>query len=356
MKTIIKAVLIVLFWVSVAFTLLFSPHLSKLFGRKKSINVFMWSEVVDPQLFKKFEKETGISVNVSYYEGNEELLVKLLATEGRGYDLIVPSDYIVGFLIKHGLLKKLDKTKLDFISRLNPVFLGHYYDPNNDYSIPSEWYVLGLGFSRKFFPQGIPEASWDLIFNPEKLSGTIVLLNDSRELITLALWHRYGKVLSPSPEEVEMAKAMLKKQKKYVEAYSDFRGDFFLSSGNCSLAILPNSFAWRTASQNSDIVFKIPREGTFISIENYVIPAVSKKADSVYKLMNFLFRYEHQKHNFETQVLLSTCLDADYMFEEPFLKESVEYVHPESDKRPILFENVLTDSQVDEIWMAVKGE
>jgi len=356
MKKLFKSIFVVIFWVFVAFALLFSPRFFKIFGQRKAINVFMWSGVVDPCLFAKFEKETGIGVNVSYYDGNEELLVKLLATGGRGYDLVVPSDYIVAFLIKNNLLKKIDKTKLDFFDKLNPTLIGLDYDPKNDYSIPSEWYILGIGFNRSLFPKGLPEASWDLLFDPLKIPQNIVVINDSRELITLALWHKYGKIKPLTTPELKEIKKILINQKKHIEAYSDFRGDFLLESGNCSLAILPSSYAWRTAAEDSNIVFKIPKEGTFISIENYVIPALSKRADLVYEFINFLFRPEHQKHNFENQILLSTRMDADYMFNEPFLKESLEYVNPQSDKRPILFHNVLTDSQVNEIWMAVKGK
>ena len=357
-KKIIKNTGIVIFWVAFALAVLFSPRIFKRFRRKNSINILLWSAIIDPKLFDQFEKETGIRVNYGHYEGNEELLVKLLATGGKGYDMVVPSDYIVHFLVKHNLLKKIDKSKLDFYDKLNPVFMNHFFDPHNNFSIPSEWYILGLGFNKEFFPKGVPEASWDIILNPEKMPEHIIVINDSRELITLALWHKYGTVRPLNKKEILEIKDILREQKKHIEAYSDFRGDFLLESGNCSVAIIPNSFGWKTAIDNSDIVFEIPKEGTFFSIENYVIPAVSKKADMVYKLMNFLFRPENQKHNFklDTSSFLSTRIDADYMFNDIHFKSSREYIDPKSNKRPMLFHNVLTDEQVDEIWLSVKGE
>ncbi|MFS8506699.1 MAG: extracellular solute-binding protein [Candidatus Babeliales bacterium] len=115
-------------WVAILFTFLFLPLLTQR-ADKKSINVFLWSGVIDPKFFKEFEQKTGIKVNVTYFGGNEELIAKLLATDSKGYDLISPSDYVVDFLIKHKQLKKLDKSKLNFYDKLNPKLLGYYFDP-----------------------------------------------------------------------------------------------------------------------------------------------------------------------------------------------------------------------------------
>ena len=142
------------FWIVIFFVFLFAPRIVLNVRSSNSINICIWSGIVDPQLFKNFEKETGIHVNVSYFEGNEELLVKLLATKGKGYDMISPSDYVVDFLRKNNLLQRLDKSKLDFYDALNPKMIGHYYDPKNEYSVPSEWYIMGLGINADFFKNG----------------------------------------------------------------------------------------------------------------------------------------------------------------------------------------------------------
>ncbi len=348
--------LVVVFWIGFIFAYLYTGKVLKYFRSPKSINVFMWSGVVDPRLFHKFENETGIHVNVSYYEGNEELLVKLLATKAKGYDMIVPSDYVVKFLIKHNLLKKIDRSKLDFLDNLNPKFLGHYFDPYNDYSIPAEWYVEGLAINTDYFEKGkIPEASWASIFHPEKTPDHIGLFNDSREVCGLAIKYLYGKNRSINAQEVQEVKQLLQEQKKKVEAYTDFRGDFLLESGNCSLVTLPNTFIWKTIQDNPNVIFLIPKEGTFLNLENYVIPAPSKKADLVYKFWNFLFRLEHQKHNFHYGAFLSTRKDADFMFAVDTLKESTQLVHPDTTHQAELFENKLTDEQINEIWLGVKG-
>ncbi len=347
----------VAFWIVFAFGILYFPYLLKFKNEDtRALNVFMWAGVVDPQLFAQFTKETGIPVNVSHYEGNEELLVKLLATKGQGYDLVVPSDYVVDYLRKNNILAKLDKSKLDFYKNLNPKFMGHYYDPHNDYSIPSEWYVLGLGYLKKDFPKGLPQKSWAMIFEPSLMPAKIGLINDSRELIALAMWYKYHAIRCINDEEVQVLKSILVNQKYHAEAYTDFRGDFLLKSGNCSIVTASCASMWKMVKEDEKLGFEMPEDGVFLNIENYVIPAACKHIDKVYKLMNFLFRPDIQEHNFNECLLLSTRKDADFMFNEPALAPVVKFIHPQSELPVMLFENMLTDDQVNEIWLSTKGE
>lgn len=341
-------------WIGILFAFLFLPVLTNYF-KDDSLNVFLWSGVFDPEIFDQFEQETGIKVNVTYFGGNEELIVKLLATKSKGYDLIEPSDYVVQFLIKHNLLKKLDKSKLTFYEELNPKLMGFNFDPENDYSVPAEWYILGFGLNKEAFKNGLPAASWDTIFDPEKMPDHLGLINDSREIIALAIFNRYGKLRPINNQEGEEIKNVLIEQKKKVEAYTDFRGDFLLESGNCPLVLVSSAFIWKTLRADPKFAFLIPKEGVFLNLENFVIPAATKKAEQTYKLLNFLFRPDIQKHNFENFSLSPTRKDADYMFNTPELQEVMPYIDPKTPQRAAPFVNVLTDEQVNEIWLAVKG-
>lgn len=352
-RSITLSILFVCFWVVAIFGLLYFPTIFKMVESNRSINVFMWSGVVDTKVLTDFEKETGIKVNVSYFEGNDELIVKVLATKGRGYDMIVPSDWAVAFFAKHGLLKKLDKTKLDFFDQINPKFLHHWFDPQNDYSVPAEWYVLGLGVNKKHFPQGLPDASLKTIFEPIG-QYRIGVINDGKELAGLAIKYRYEQLRAMTKEETQEIKYILMRQKQCVEAYTDFRGGFLLESGNCSVVLVPISAIWKTVSENDSVAFLLPQEGTFLGLENYAMLESSTKEDLVYQFMNYLFRLEIQKHNFHHRIFLSTRKDAEFVLEHSILRECLERVGTgPGQAQP--FENVLTDDQVNDIWMAVKG-
>lgn len=354
-KKIAFRVLAIFGWVAVLFGFLFLPTFTSYFQRN-TLNVFIWSGVIDPKIFKEFERRTGVSVNVTYYGGDEELIVKLLATKSKGYDLIMPSDHVVNFLIKNRLLKKIDKSKLNFYDKLNPKFLGHYFDPKNEYSIPGEWYVLGLGVNKQLFPQGIPQASWSTVFDPALMPENVGVINDSREMIGLAIYYKYGKLRPINEVEVDEIKRVLVEQKRKVEAYTDFRGDFLLESGNCSVVIVSSVYIWKTIRRNPNTIYLVPKEGTFLGIENYVIPNSSTKEEKVYQLLNFLFEPEVQRHNFENFSSCSTRKDADYLFKTDALKEVISLIHPETKERALPFYNVLTDDQVNAIWLAVKGQ
>ncbi len=353
-KKITSSVGAILFWIAAIFGLLFIPIIFQSFENQRSINVFMWSGVVDTKVLSDFEKETGIHVNVSYFEGNDELIVKVLATKGKGYDMIVPSDYAVSFFSSHGLLKKLDHTKLDFLDKINPKFLQHWFDPENEYSVPAEWYVLGLAVNTHHFPHGLPKESWQTVFEPSPTTSYRVgVLNDSRELAGLAIKYLYGELRPITREETKEIKHLLMRQKKRVEAYTDFRGDFLLESGNCSVVLVPLSAIWKTLTKDPSVAFLLPQEGTFLGLENYAILESSTKEDLVYQFMNYLFRLEVQKHNFEHKIFLSTRMDADFVTENPLLKKCLDVVDAPGGAEP--FENVLADEQINEIWMAVKG-
>ena len=254
------------------------------------------------------------------------------------------------------LLKKLDKSKLNFIDSLNPKFLNYYFDPHNEYSVPAEWYIQVFGINKDYFKdRPEPQPRWATIFDHDTMPHHVGLMNDSRELIGLAVNYLYGSVRSINRKETKEIKRLLRKQKQKVEAYTDFRGDFLLESGSCSIVMVASSFIWKTVRDNKNIYYVVPEDGTYLNIENYVIPKASQKEELVYQFMNFLFRLDVQKNNFEKQTFLSTRKDADFMFNAPELKPVVDYIHPESTKPLYIFQNKLTDRQVNEIWIETKG-
>src|SRR5438034_2171209 len=102
--TICFCILLILF-------VLYFPSWKILPREEKSINVFTWGDTLEPSILKDFEQQTGIKVHLSYYASNEELQVKMKATRGKGYDLLMPSGYTVAMLLKDNLLKPLDRTK-----------------------------------------------------------------------------------------------------------------------------------------------------------------------------------------------------------------------------------------------------
>jgi spermidine/putrescine transport system substrate-binding protein len=291
---------IVLFWVAFILGLLYWPGITFFKSAQKSINIFAWGDILEPSVIADFEKQTGVKVNLNFFASNEELLVKLKATGGAGYDLIVPSDYSVEVMAREGLLKPLDKSKMLFYSQLNPSLLGHPFDPQNTYSVPFEWEIFLLGVDKTFFAGKVIDPSWKMIFDKKSIDYRIAMVSDPVEAIQMAAFYLYGPIKELTSLQLKEVVKHLTEQKSWVAAYAASRADYFLATKNCPVIVSSSSYIWRSLKKFPFISYLIPKEGTFITIENFCIPKYSQKEDLVYQLINFLFQPKSMAQHFES--------------------------------------------------------
>ncbi len=284
---------IFVFWICLIFIFLYFPFFKNVFLEKNTLNILTWADMVDLKTVAKFQEQSGIKVNVNYYENNEELFAKLQVTQGQEYDLIIITDSGVNYLKRKDLLKKIDKTKLNFWDNIEPKLTDHYFDPQNEYSIPYNWDIYGLGINLKNFPS-MPEASWNLIFDPTFTPKKISMSDDAYDAILIAAKYLFGSIESIDKNKLQEIKKLLIKQKQWVEVYTDLRADYFLKAGICPVVVAQSAYIYRAIMHNgnNNFAFLIPKEGTFLVIDSFVIPKLSKKDDLIYKLVNFLFQEE----------------------------------------------------------------
>lgn len=293
-------ILIVLAWGSIIFGMLFVPGIKWLNRTSRSINIFTWGDILEPSVIEAFERETGIKVHLNYYTSNEELLVKMRATRGVGYDLIVPSDYGVQLLIEENLLKPIDKSKLTFWEAINPLLCNHYFDPSNTYSIPFEWEIYGLGIDTEYFKDRKITPSWKMVFNKEQIDYPLVMADDPIMASLMAGLYLHNNVSSYNETEFAEIRKLLIEQKAWVKAYSDFRADYYLLTRNSPLILALSSYIWRAMKHYPFIDFQIPEEGSFISIESLAMPKETQKEELVYQLINYLYRPASVKAHWDT--------------------------------------------------------
>ncbi len=281
----------ILAWVVIFMGLLYSTKFFELFPGKKTITIAAWSDILDPAILSAFQKKTGVTINLSYFSSNEELLVKLKKTGGKGFDLIIPSDYAVKLLHQENLLKKIDRSKLTFIEDLNPVLLGHEYDPHNEYSLPLFWELFGVGVDQSFFTPDQLKDPWQLIFNHTSHPYTITMVNDPIEMVMLASLYLFGNADTLDQAKLKTVEELLQKQKKFVKAYVDFRGDYFLATKNCAAIVSSSSYILRAQKQFPFIKFVVPQK-TFVTIENCALSRATVHEDIIYALLNYLYQPE----------------------------------------------------------------
>ena len=118
-------------------------------------------------------------------------------------DLVMPTDYAAETCINKGLLKKIDKSKLFFFDRLNPALMGHYFDPENQYTVPYYWGVYGIGFDKDFWKDGIPLVSWQMVFDQKFKNALIAMPNDAHYLVLIAAQYLFGTIDNLTMQQIQ---------------------------------------------------------------------------------------------------------------------------------------------------------
>lgn len=352
-KKIILRSLVMLFWVGLFLGVLYTPEISFL-TTPRSINIFAWGDILEPSVVAEFERVSGIKVNLNFYASNEELIVKLKATSGEGYDLIIPSDYSVEILIKEGLLKKLDHSKLSFISQINPKLMNLSFDLGNEYSVPFEWEIFLLGIDKDYFSTHPSTPSWDMVFDTRNIDYRITMSNDPIQSITMASFYLHGKLPEISDHQLKEAADLLIHQKKHVNAYADFRADYFLATKNSQVVVCSSSYLWRTIRHFPFVGYVIPREGSFMTIENLCIPKASQKDHLTYQLMNFLYSRSSMKAHYDTYGTFPATMDVieDLQVDEPTL--NLLSLSGEEFETLSFFSVISTQEKIRDAWVQIK--
>lgn len=354
MKTFLRTA-IIFFWVLIIALIFYFPSWKAqvLPQYDKTLNIFAWGDVLDMETLSAFEKETGIKINLSFYASNEELQVKMQATGGEGYDLIMPSDYTVANLIKQDLLKPLDQKRLDFWNDLYPPLLDHPFDPGNRYSVPFEFEIYGFGVDTHYFQNRPTPDTWGAIFDPNQIDYKIAMKNDPIEVFQFAANYLFGPIDTVSNRQLNAIQNLLIEQSNWVVAYSDFRADYYIATGNAPIAISTIAYIKRIQRMFPHIHFIIPKEGSFLTIENFCISKTSEKENEIYTLLNYLYSPESMKRHTQQFFYLPASMNTidSLRLEE---RELYQYSRKEFEKFQF-FKNLVSQQKVRDLWVEVKS-
>lgn len=346
----------ILFWIACLIGFVLLSHVSQSFVPERSLSVYMWADKIDESIIKNFEQKTGIKVYVNYYESNEELVTKFEIGKDLNCDIILPSEYIIQPLVKSGFLKKIDTSRCDFIDRIVPEFMHHYFDERNEYSLPIYWDMLGLGYTKSYFEQGLPVNSWNLIFDKNLVPcKNISMVDDSREAIFLALRHFCSDCMYLDDEQLQNIKKLFIEQKSWVGAYTDFQQGYFLTSKTYPLVVCQREIVARQMLAHSDLAFTVPDEGSMFILTNVVICASSKKDDLIYEFLNYIYQYDVLMHNAKEFSILPAVQDVLQNLPQEYI--GVENILPGQSlfEKLEIFPNILTQKQINDVWIAFKS-
>ncbi len=256
------------------------------------LNLYNWSEYIDPELVTAFEDEYGVSVTETFYDSNETMLAQIEAG-GAAYDLIVPSDYMVTTMVGADLLVALNQEALPNLPNLDPTFTGLPFDPEGAYSVPYQWGTTGLGFTYELVDD--PEdLTWGLIFDPElsePFAGRISMLNDERETLGAALKYLGYSVNSTDPDEISEAAELVASAKDRIATFDSDAYDDLLTTGQTDLAHGWNGGFFASFDEGDlwdEYGYGIPEEGGIAWVDNMAIPTTAQRPCTAHAFINFI--------------------------------------------------------------------
>ena len=281
-------------------------------AQQRTLNVYNWSDYIDPQVLADFTRETGIKVQYDTFDANEVLETKLLAGKS-GYDIVVPTAYFLERQIKASVFLPLDKAKLPNLVNAWPEITQRLasYDPGNRFAVNYMWGTTGIGYNvkkaRDILGADARIDSWDLVFKPENLAKFkdcgVHMLDSPDDIIPAALHYLGLDVNATDPATLDKAGDLILKVRPFVRKFHSSEYLNALASGEICLVVgwsgdIKQAQKRAAEAKNGiNIAYAIPKEGTQMWFDNLAIPKDAKNVDEAYAFINYLLRPEVAARN-----------------------------------------------------------
>jgi spermidine/putrescine transport system substrate-binding protein len=250
----------------------------------QSLNLLNWTGYVAEDTIPNFEAACGVSVVYDVMESNEAMLSRIRAGNP-GYDLIMPTDFIVDVMIDEDLLVPLDHGRIPHMANVTAALRDSVYDPGNQYTIPYQWGTIGIGYNRTRVDRAIN--SWADVFN---YGGAVAWPNDPRGMLSVALNQLGYDPNSEDPDEIAQARDFLIVSGNNVVAFTNNDGGVWLERGDADIVVeySGNVFQVIERCACADYVYVIPQDGAVIFTDNLAIPVGAPNPDLAMAFMDYV--------------------------------------------------------------------
>lgn len=267
--------------VAVTTILTFQAHASE------QLNLFIWSEYIDPKVVTQFEQKFDCKVVIDLYEDAESMLAKVQGGGVSLYDVVVPPDHMVPAMAKLKLLAPLNPAKIPNIKNLDPQFVNPPYDRSNRFTVPYQWGTVGL-FVRTAKDNSMPD-SWAVIFDAKEQRGQFMLIDSVRDMLGAALKYKGYSLNTVNPKELKEARDLIINAKKKSLGFEGSVGgkNRVLAKG-AKTAIVYSGEGVRGMDEDKETSYVIPKEGSQIWVDNLAILAQAPHKELAEKFINFV--------------------------------------------------------------------
>ncbi|MCI8589651.1 MAG: spermidine/putrescine ABC transporter substrate-binding protein [Clostridiales bacterium] len=298
-----------------------------------TLNVYNWGEYIADgtegsyNVNEEFYKLTGIRVNYEMFDTNEAMYA-IIKAGGVPYDVIVPSDYMIEKMIAEDLLQKIDYSNIPNYKYIPEEYLNLSYDPSNEYTVPYTGGRVGIIYNTTMVsPEDVLEQSWSLLFN-EKYKGKILQFNNPRDAMATAQFYLGMDVNTTDTAKWDQALDKLKEQKPLLNSY--VMDEIFnkMEAGEAAISSYYAGDFFTMYTENEDLAFYYPKEGTNKFVDAMCIPKDSKNKEAAELYINFLLDPEVCKQNAMT--ICYECPNTAVMQDEEYLDFLREELHPDA--------------------------
>lgn len=264
---------------------------------KSQLVVANWGEYIDPEILTDFEKETGIEIVYEEFETNEAIYPKLELSTAN-YDLVCPSDYMIQKMLDNDLLQKINFNNIPNYKNIDERYIekSKAFDPGNEYSIPYCWGTVGILYNKEMVSD--PVDSWDILWN-EAYKDSILMQSSVRDAFMVALARNGASINSTNEAELIAARDELIKQKPLVHAYVIDQVRDKMIAEEAALGVIYSGEAITTKKANDKLEYVIPKEGSNVWIDSWVIPKTAKNIEAAEKFLDYLCKPEIALKNYE---------------------------------------------------------
>lgn len=324
-------------------------------GAKQSLKVYNAGEYIDTALLAKFEKANNCKVVYETFDSNESMYTKIRS--GEKYDVIIPSDYMIERLIKEDYLQKIDKSKITNYDGIIPSLLGRPFDENNEYTVPYFWGTVGILYDKTVVDEADLKQGWEIMRNT-KYAGNIYMYDSERDSFMIAL-KALGYSLNTSDRgELEKAYEWLLRQSETMDPI--YVGDEVIDSmisGNKAMAIVYSGDAAYIMSENENLGYYQPDEGTNIWIDAMVMTKDCENTELAQKFIDFMIDPENAVANSEA-VGYSSSVQSAFDEVRDSIYEGIDAYVPRQDNPNdefFRYQDSETKKFCAELWTKVKS-